>query len=137
MVAGARAAGKEQSITQTSRFRYEVMTSPEMIQPEEPPTRVLRRRVTEKHRKIERKKDRQDDARNICLVCICVLDCLMLRVPWACHFLHHVPGYSAMSQISNMGLNPAVPTGRNTTPFSDGLASTMKSKLCNKYNTAE
>ncbi|XP_059302999.1 zinc finger CCCH domain-containing protein 14-like [Lycium ferocissimum] len=55
----------------------------------------------------------------------------------ACHFLHHVPGYSAMSQISNMGLNPAVPTGRNTAPFSDGPASSMKSKLCNKYNSAE
>lgn len=54
-----------------------------------------------------------------------------------CHFLHYVPGYSAMNQISNMGSNPAVPVGRNRAPFSDGPASTMKSKLCSKYNTAE
>ncbi|XP_070032173.1 zinc finger CCCH domain-containing protein 14-like [Nicotiana tomentosiformis] len=55
----------------------------------------------------------------------------------ACHFLHYVPGYTAMSQLSNMGSNPAALVGRNGASFSDGPAPAVKSKFCNKFNTAE
>ncbi|KAI3444945.1 hypothetical protein Pfo_001610 [Paulownia fortunei] len=54
----------------------------------------------------------------------------------ACHFLHYVPGYSAHSQLANLGGNSAVPVGRNAA-FTDGPAPTMKTKLCNKVNTPE
>ncbi|XP_058225182.1 zinc finger CCCH domain-containing protein 14-like [Rhododendron vialii] len=58
-----------------------------------------------------------------------------------CHFLHYVPGgYSAVSQMTNMGGNHHIPSGRNPMappPFADGPAPTVKSKLCNKFNTAE
>ncbi|KAL3537295.1 hypothetical protein ACH5RR_000661 [Cinchona calisaya] len=54
----------------------------------------------------------------------------------ACHFLHYVPGYSAHSQLSNMGGNPAIPGGRNV-PFSDGPAPSVKTKLCTKFNSPE
>lgn len=58
-----------------------------------------------------------------------------------CHFLHYVPGgYSAVSQMTNMGGNHHIPSGRNPMappPFTDGPAPTVKSKLCNKFNTAE
>ncbi|KAM3323334.1 zinc finger CCCH domain-containing protein 14 [Capsicum chacoense] len=54
-----------------------------------------------------------------------------------CHFLHYVPGYTAMSQLSNMGSNPAPPFGRNGASFSDGPAPTVKSKFCSRFNTAE
>ncbi|KAG8363559.1 hypothetical protein BUALT_Bualt19G0035100 [Buddleja alternifolia] len=53
-----------------------------------------------------------------------------------CHFLHYMPGYSAHTQLANSGGNSAVPVGRNT-GFTDGPASTMKTKLCNKINTPE
>ncbi|MEI4855957.1 hypothetical protein, partial [Klebsiella pneumoniae] len=53
-----------------------------------------------------------------------------------CHFLHYVPGgYTAPNQMTNLGgpvaRKPALP------PFSNGPASTVKTKLCNKDNTAE
>ncbi|XP_015083884.1 zinc finger CCCH domain-containing protein 31-like [Solanum pennellii] len=54
-----------------------------------------------------------------------------------CHFLHYVPGYTAMSQLSNMGSNPAPPFGRNSASFSDGPGPAVKSKFCSKFNTAE
>ncbi|XP_027161488.1 zinc finger CCCH domain-containing protein 14-like [Coffea eugenioides] len=53
-----------------------------------------------------------------------------------CHFLHYVPGYSAHSQLANLGATPAVPGGRNV-PFSDGPTLTVKTKLCTKFNTPE
>uniref|UniRef100_A0A5B6Z2Z1 Putative zinc finger CCCH domain-containing protein 14 n=1 Tax=Davidia involucrata TaxID=16924 RepID=A0A5B6Z2Z1_DAVIN len=58
-----------------------------------------------------------------------------------CHFLHYVPGgYSAIAQMTNLGGNPGTPVGRNARappPFTDGAAPTVKSKLCNKFNTLE
>ncbi|CAI9103206.1 OLC1v1001654C1 [Oldenlandia corymbosa var. corymbosa] len=55
----------------------------------------------------------------------------------ACHFLHYVPGYSAHSQLANMGKNPNVPGGKSV-PFSDGGPSPpVKSKLCTKFDTPE
>lgn len=53
-----------------------------------------------------------------------------------CHFLHYVPGYSALSQLSNSGGNANLPVGRNT-PFGDGPSAAAKNKICNKYNTRE
>ena len=50
--------------------------------------------------------------------------------------MHYVPGYSAHSQLANLGANPAVPGGRNV-PFSDGPTLTVKTKLCTKFNTPE
>ncbi|KAH0721747.1 hypothetical protein KY290_006153 [Solanum tuberosum] len=55
----------------------------------------------------------------------------------SCHFLHYVPGgYSAVTQM--MKLTPA-PSLRNAAapPNSNGNAPSMKTKLCNKFNTAE
>ncbi|CAK9177409.1 unnamed protein product [Ilex paraguariensis] len=52
-----------------------------------------------------------------------------------CHFLHYVPGYSAVGQMTNLG----GPVGRNAmpqAPFTDG-PSPAKTKLCNKINTPE
>ncbi|KAL7238251.1 hypothetical protein ACSBR2_004369 [Camellia fascicularis] len=59
-----------------------------------------------------------------------------------CHFLHYVPGgFSAVAQMTNLGGNPIPPPVRNgmapPPPFSDGPAPTAKTKLCNKFNTAE
>ncbi|KAK2988443.1 hypothetical protein RJ640_022280 [Escallonia rubra] len=52
-----------------------------------------------------------------------------------CHFLHYVPGgYSAVSQMTNLG-GPAA--RKPIQPFTDGPAPSVKTKLCNKYNTAE
>lgn len=53
-----------------------------------------------------------------------------------CHFLHYVPGYSALSQLSNVGGNATMPVGRNM-PFSDGPAPAARTKLCNRFNTPE
>ncbi|XAR60415.1 hypothetical protein NMG60_11033780 [Bertholletia excelsa] len=58
-----------------------------------------------------------------------------------CHFLHYVPGgLKAVTQI--LGSNPALPSaGRNPVvppSFPDGSSPpAVKSRLCNKYNTAE
>ncbi|XP_019252713.1 PREDICTED: zinc finger CCCH domain-containing protein 52-like [Nicotiana attenuata] len=46
---------------------------------------------------------------------------------------HYVPGYTAMSQLSNMGSNPAAPVGRNGASFSDGPAPAVKSKSNSGY----
>lgn len=54
----------------------------------------------------------------------------------ACHFQHYVPGYSAHTQLANLGGNVGVPVGRNAS-FSDGPAPTMKTKICNRINTPE
>ncbi|KAK6162866.1 hypothetical protein DH2020_002707 [Rehmannia glutinosa] len=54
----------------------------------------------------------------------------------ACHFLHYFPGYSAHAQLANLGGNNAVSVARNAN-FTDGLAPTMKTKICNKINTPE
>ncbi|XP_059649056.1 zinc finger CCCH domain-containing protein 14-like [Cornus florida] len=58
-----------------------------------------------------------------------------------CHFLHYVPGYNAVAQLTNLGGNPAShPNARNTMApptFSDGPAPSVKSKLCNKFNSPE
>ena len=55
----------------------------------------------------------------------------------SCHFLHHVPGgYNAVAQMMNLGSAPA---SRNVAapPMSNGNAPAVKTKLCNKFNTAE
>ncbi|CAL9191245.1 unnamed protein product [Musa hybrid cultivar] len=59
-----------------------------------------------------------------------------------CHFLHYVPGgLQAVAQMNNLG-NPALaPPVRNPAALSaihDGApAPAVKTRLCNKYNTAE
>ncbi|KAK4441505.1 Zinc finger CCCH domain-containing protein 14 [Sesamum alatum] len=57
-----------------------------------------------------------------------------------CHFLHYVPGgIKAVTQI--LGSNPALPAApRNPVappPFPDGPNQVVKTRLCNKYKTAE
>ncbi|KAI3461061.1 hypothetical protein Pfo_017724 [Paulownia fortunei] len=57
-----------------------------------------------------------------------------------CHFLHYVPGgIKAVTQM--LGSNPALPAAtRNpvvTPPFPDGSSPVVKTRLCNKYKTAE
>ncbi|XP_057982523.1 zinc finger CCCH domain-containing protein 14 [Malania oleifera] len=58
-----------------------------------------------------------------------------------CHFLHHVPGgYNAVAQMMNLG--PATPAPpRNMVPVAHmpngSSAPSAKSRMCNKYNTAE
>ncbi|XP_054821966.1 zinc finger CCCH domain-containing protein 14-like [Prosopis cineraria] len=60
-----------------------------------------------------------------------------------CHFLHYVPGgIKAVSQMINVSSNPALPqASRNTAlppSFPDGSSPpAVKTRLCNKYNTAE
>ncbi|KAH7560461.1 hypothetical protein JRO89_XS10G0026600 [Xanthoceras sorbifolium] len=60
-----------------------------------------------------------------------------------CHFLHYVPGgYKAVSQMLNLGSGPALPpAARNSAAppsFPDGSSPpAVKTRLCNKYNTAE
>ncbi|XP_052175568.1 zinc finger CCCH domain-containing protein 14-like [Diospyros lotus] len=56
-----------------------------------------------------------------------------------CHFLHYVPGgYNVVAQMMNLG--PA-PVSRNVTPAASvpngSSAPAVKTKMCNKYNTAE
>nr|XP_010928827.2 LOW QUALITY PROTEIN: zinc finger CCCH domain-containing protein 31 [Elaeis guineensis] len=58
-----------------------------------------------------------------------------------CHFLHYVPGgIQAVAQMTNLG-NPAVPPTRNPVlppAIPDGPPGpAVKTKMCNKYNTAE
>ncbi|KAJ0965033.1 hypothetical protein J5N97_026171 [Dioscorea zingiberensis] len=57
-----------------------------------------------------------------------------------CHFLHYVPGgYNAVAQMTTIG-NPALAPPRNLMgppSMPDGPAPAVKTKLCNKYNTAE
>ncbi|KAJ8570362.1 hypothetical protein K7X08_037334 [Anisodus acutangulus] len=55
----------------------------------------------------------------------------------SCHFLHYVPGgYNAVAQMMNLGPSPG---SRNVAapPMSNGNAPAVKTKLCNKFNTAE
>lgn len=61
-----------------------------------------------------------------------------------CHFLHYVPGgFKAVSQMLNLGSTPAhpPPPPRNSgvpPSFPDGSSPpAVKSRLCNKYNSAE
>ncbi|OAY28906.1 zinc finger CCCH domain-containing protein 14 [Manihot esculenta] len=60
-----------------------------------------------------------------------------------CHFLHYVPGgFKAVSQMLNLGGNPSLPpASRNAgvpPSFPDGSSPpALKTRLCNKYNTAE
>lgn len=60
-----------------------------------------------------------------------------------CHFLHYVPGgFKAVSQMLNLGGTPALPpSNRNSAvppSFPDGSSPpAVKTRLCNKYNTAE
>ena len=45
-----------------------------------------------------------------------------------------------MAQMTNQGGNPSIPSARNAMappPFTDGPAPTVKTKLCNKFNSAE
>ena len=53
-----------------------------------------------------------------------------------CHFLHYFPGgYQAVSKMTNLGGTTIAPPGRTTM---DGPPTpTVKTRLCNKYNTAE
>lgn len=58
-----------------------------------------------------------------------------------CHFLHYVPGgYNAVAQMTNRGgITALAPAPRNPigpTPIADGPP-VAKTRLCNKYNTAE
>lgn len=54
----------------------------------------------------------------------------------ACHFQHYVPGYSAHTQLANMGVNIPAPTGRNAS-FSDAPSPNVKTKICNRISTPE
>lgn len=60
-----------------------------------------------------------------------------------CHFQHYVPGgYNTVMQMTNMG-NPALPPptrgpmGPPPIPDSHGPPHAVKSKMCNKYSSAE
>ncbi|KAK4581717.1 hypothetical protein RGQ29_025046 [Quercus rubra] len=59
----------------------------------------------------------------------------------SCHFLHYVPGgYNAVAQMMNLA--PAVPAAtRNMSgpppAIPNGSTPAVKTRLCNKYNTAE
>nr|QEX51231.1 zinc finger CCCH domain-containing protein 14-like isoform X1 [Cymbidium ensifolium] len=57
-----------------------------------------------------------------------------------CHFLHYVPGgYGAVTHITNRGITALAPASRNPigpNPIADGPP-VAKTRLCNKYNTAE
>ena len=55
----------------------------------------------------------------------------------SCHFLHYVPGgYNAVAQMMNMAPSPA---SRNAAapPMPNGNTPAVKTKLCNKFNSAE
>ncbi|KAJ7971447.1 zinc finger CCCH domain-containing protein 14-like [Quillaja saponaria] len=59
-----------------------------------------------------------------------------------CHFLHYVPGgYNAVAQMMNLAPAAPPPASRNIAgppPTPNGSATpTVKSRMCNKYNTAE
>ncbi|CAK7342352.1 unnamed protein product [Dovyalis caffra] len=59
----------------------------------------------------------------------------------SCHFLHHFPGgYNAVAQMMNLG-PPVAPPSRSMAapaPVPNGSApSAVKSRLCNKYSSAE
>ncbi|ONK68688.1 uncharacterized protein A4U43_C05F14850 [Asparagus officinalis] len=60
-----------------------------------------------------------------------------------CHFLHFVPGgYNAVAQMTNMGnpahaLPPRGPMGPSPIPDAHGPPPAVKTKMCNKYNSAE
>ncbi|XP_072970089.1 zinc finger CCCH domain-containing protein 14-like [Typha angustifolia] len=58
-----------------------------------------------------------------------------------CHFLHYVlGGYQAVAQMTNLGNPGHAPPGRppmGPPPVPDGPGPAVKSRLCNKYNTAE
>ncbi|KAI3471539.1 hypothetical protein Pfo_028189 [Paulownia fortunei] len=55
-----------------------------------------------------------------------------------CHFLHYVPGgYNAVAQMMNLAPAPATRTA-GPLPIQNGSApAAVKTKLCNKYGTAE
>lgn len=61
-----------------------------------------------------------------------------------CHFLHYVPGgYSAVAQMTNLG-NPVVHAPPTRGPMAPQIpdshgppASAVKTRMCNKFNTAE
>ncbi|XP_074576714.1 zinc finger CCCH domain-containing protein 14-like [Curcuma longa] len=58
-----------------------------------------------------------------------------------CHFLHYFPGgLQAVQQLTNLG-NPALaPAAWNPVappPFHNGASPVVKTRMCNKYNTAE
>ncbi|XP_047335673.1 zinc finger CCCH domain-containing protein 14-like [Impatiens glandulifera] len=59
----------------------------------------------------------------------------------SCHFLHYVPGgFNAVSQMTKTGRDSRNPMTAPPPPLqlhSDGPAPTVKTKLCNKFNTAE
>ncbi|KAF5190127.1 zinc finger CCCH domain-containing protein 14-like [Thalictrum thalictroides] len=57
-----------------------------------------------------------------------------------CHFLHYVPGgINAVTQMTNMGGNPALPprNAMGPPPFLDGSSQTAKTRICKKFNSAE
>lgn len=54
----------------------------------------------------------------------------------SCHFLHHVPGgYNAVSQMMNLPTISRVAPPPPQAP--NGSAATVKTRLCNKYSSAE
>lgn len=57
----------------------------------------------------------------------------------SCHFLHNVAGgYHTVSQMMNLGSTPASrPMSGPPKPNGSTTPSSVKKKLCNKYNTAE
>ncbi|CDP10133.1 unnamed protein product [Coffea canephora] len=57
----------------------------------------------------------------------------------SCHFLHHVPGgYNAVAQMMNLPPAPGPRGAAAPTSVPNGAGSaTVKTKICNKYNTAE
>lgn len=56
-----------------------------------------------------------------------------------CHFLHYVPGgYKAVAQMMNLAPPPATRALTGAPPTQNGSApSAIKTKICNRYNTAE
>ncbi|XP_077215570.1 zinc finger CCCH domain-containing protein 31-like [Tasmannia lanceolata] len=59
----------------------------------------------------------------------------------SCHFLHYVPGgINAIAQMTNLGNpTPPMPSRNPVVPFVPDSSSspTVKTRMCNKYNTAE
>ncbi|RVW93586.1 Zinc finger CCCH domain-containing protein 14 [Vitis vinifera] len=80
---------------------------------------------------------------NFTVVYSCDFGCSTSGCPFGegCHFLHYVPGgYSAVTQMTNLGGNPAMPPiARNpmAPPTIPDGPPTVKTRICNKFNTPE
>ncbi|KAA8518262.1 hypothetical protein F0562_015855 [Nyssa sinensis] len=55
-----------------------------------------------------------------------------------CHFLHYVPGgYNAVAHMMNLGPTPVSRNVAAPPPLPNGSSPPVKTRMCNKYNTAE